>query len=188
MVKSPNTCIVIKNVILYDPYQHVVGFVELKNMGDTTYIKVRHNLADTKIELAINDYTYNLVAREFITELSPPIDLDRQILVSITHTKGNTTTTLASGDINIDRQPFSKALSRLPPLQAMLQDTKDTPIDRSGAPPPPIIDTLEQINSSAIKEIDEILRLVCTIDDEGKGICEICPYREFFYGENIEMK
>ena len=34
---------------------------------------------------------------------------------------------------------------------------------------------------NAVKEIDEILRKVCIID-EGRGQCETCPYREHFFG------
>jgi hypothetical protein len=44
----------------------------------------------------------------------------------------------------------------------------------------------EARNDNAIKEIDEILRKVCIIGENGKGQCESCPYREHFFGEAVE--
>jgi hypothetical protein len=33
-----------------------------------------------------------------------------------------------------------------------------------------------------VKEVDEVLRKACVIDEEGRGQCESCPYREYFFG------
>jgi|GEM_PF-2979511 len=38
---------------------------------------------------------------------------------------------------------------------------------------------------AAIKEIDEVLRKVCTIDADGKGQCETCPYRDHFFNFGV---
>ena len=43
-----------------------------------------------------------------------------------------------------------------------------------------------RVNDNAIKEIDEILRKVCVIDENGKGQCEGCPYREYFFGDAVD--
>jgi len=162
----------IKNVILYDPYASVVGFVELKNYGGgKTKIRVKDNLADADLTLTINGQIYNMTDQG-------DIDLEKEIRVSITQRNGNTTTTIASGELNIN-QPFSKSLATLPPLKAILQDINTQSIDRTS------VDKVEGKSNSAVREIDEILRAVCTVDDKGKGICEMCPYREFFFGENI---
>ena len=34
----------------------------------------------------------------------------------------------------------------------------------------------------AVKELDEALRAICIIDENGKGQCGSCPYREHFFG------
>lgn len=38
-------------------------------------------------------------------------------------------------------------------------------------------------NDEMVKELDEVFRKVCVIDENGKGQCESCPYREHFFGE-----
>jgi len=45
--------------------------------------------------------------------------------------------------------------------------------------------TAMSVNLAPIKEIDEVLRAACQIDDKKRGMCGACPYREFFYGEEI---
>jgi len=35
---------------------------------------------------------------------------------------------------------------------------------------------------SPVKEIDEILRAVCSVDEKKRGVCASCPYRDYFYG------
>jgi hypothetical protein len=172
--------IVIKNVILYDPYGHVVGFVELKNAGAGTYIKVKHNLAGIRLTLSINDDTHDMNIKDFATETSTPIDLDAQVKVSITERVGNTTTTLAYGSINEDEAkqitvPSTGALNEI------LQETEQGII----RPEPTIAIEEPPVKTSAVREIDEALRAICMIDEKGKGVCEMCPYRDFFYGETI---
>ena len=36
--------------------------------------------------------------------------------------------------------------------------------------------------SLPIAEVDQILREVCDVEDGEKGICETCPYRDYFFG------
>ena len=168
--------IIIKNVILYDPYGHVVGFVEFKNAVGGTAVKLRNNLADIHFDLSINEHIFNVEKRDFITEINPPIQLDNEIRISITQQNGNTTTTLAHGIINENQRPFSKALSKLPPLKSILQDTCGG-IDRTEH------SEIQPTATAAVHEIDEVLRAVCRVNDQGKGMCETCPYRGAFYGE-----
>jgi hypothetical protein len=172
---------------LYDPYGHVVGFVELKNAG-STFIKVKHNLAAVRLTMKINDDKYSMTVKDFTAQSPTPLDLDAEIKVEITERNGNTTTTLASGIINeeISQKPISRSLSSLPPIAAILSDTEQGITRPAPIFPVPEEEKEEQSQTSAIHEIDEVLRAVCQIDDKGKGVCQSCPYRDFFYGGNVE--
>jgi hypothetical protein len=35
--------------------------------------------------------------------------------------------------------------------------------------------------AAAVKEIDSVLKKVCSVDDIGRGECDKCPYREYFF-------
>jgi MoaA/NifB/PqqE/SkfB family radical SAM enzyme len=173
--------IIIKNVILYDPYGHVVGFVEFKNANGVTHMKVKHNLSAIRLTMAVNDDKYNMTVKDFTAESKVPIDLDSEIRVEITEKNGNTVATLASGVINEEQaKPISRSLNTLPPIAAILNHTEEGIIR-----PAPIFPVEETSQTSAIREVDEVLRAVCQIDEKGKGMCESCPYREFFFGEQV---
>jgi len=193
----------IKNVILYDHYQHVVGFVELKNIDAVTHIKVKHNLQESDVIVSVQNGARPPFYKGGIDvtggfSVSPPADLDDEVVICLVQKNGNTVTTLASGIINpnivhekptldaclpkgvacdsgvgYSPQPFSKSMANLPSIKSILKDT-ETPIDRTGAVK----------KTAAAREIDDILRAVCMVDSKGKGICQTCPYREFFFGEN----
>ena len=179
--------IVIKNVILYDQYQHVVGFVELKNNGQTQ-IKVKHNLADTDIIMTVTcggeEFIFNMDKKIFESSFPRMIDIESEIVVTLTHKDGNTVTKYAEGSLGMKSapKPFSKSIASLPPLKSILEDTDKKKIEREKPDSKKIEKT---VNTRAAREIDEVLRAICTIDDKGKGICESCPYREYFYGETV---
>jgi hypothetical protein len=42
------------------------------------------------------------------------------------------------------------------------------------------------VKPDAIKEIDAVIKKVCSVDEHGCGECDKCPYREYFF--NPEMK
>lgn len=170
--------VIIKNVILYDTYQNVVGFCELKNVDGQTRVKVKHNLNGVELLTTIN----GAVAGDTVF---PEINLEREVMVCLLQKNGNAVSTYASGIINpkpptanLPSKPFSKSIAALPPLQAILADTAEKPIKRNTA-----VKTAD-----TIREIDEVLRAVCTIDERKKGACQTCPYRDFFYGEEIQHK
>ena len=177
--------VIIKNVILYDRYQHVVGFAELKNLDGATQFKVKHNLADADLTLVIKagdeDFSFKMNKKNFEGTLSGAIDLDGEIIVNLTQKDGDTVTVFASGSLNVSKKPFSKALSTLPPLKSILTDTEKG-INRQKAADKEIE---KPAASRAAREIDEILRAICSVDDKGKGICETCPYRDYFFGETF---
>jgi hypothetical protein len=146
--------ILIRNVILYDRFGNVVGFVEFKKIDGVTHIRAKHNLI-VNPKLTINGKVFKM-------QDQGSIDLSGEILIDL---EG-----LASGELNSQAIRSASGESAEPPgaLKSILADTSQG-----------IIRPLEPK-----KEIDQVLRAVCSIDDRGKGICEGCPYREHFYGES----
>ena len=175
--------LVIKNIILYDNYQQVMGFVELKNLGSITEIKIKHNLDDKDLILTVatskDSHTFNVGDKHSFMSIKREINLDEQVAISLIQKNENEFITIATGIINEMRDIMMKAdLSIEPPrvvgaLKSILEETAVTPIERNPH------------RTMASREIDEVLRAVCTIDDKGKGICENCPYRDFFYEDKI---
>jgi len=179
--------IFIKNVILYDHYQNVVGFVELKNVEGRTRVKIKHNV-QTKTDNIIATVNNNIVG----DEITPPINLEDEIVVCLIQKDNSKVTTLASGILNpratvlpavgaqmqIEAEPhaLNSITEQISPLRAILDATENTPIDRTVIAKP-----------TAKHEIDEILRAVCTIGGDKKGVCVTCPYRDYFFGENIDI-
>jgi len=183
----------IKNVILYDHYQHVVGFVELKNIDQETLVKIKHNLDVTDLILSITvraeNFAFKMGEKNFSTSIKKQLDIDAEVVVAIMQKAEDDITTLASGIINPagpfkmgqakdGRMPLAdppEDLQAVGALKSILQDTQDTRIDRQNQTAP---------KTKAAREIDEVLRAVCTINDQGKGMCETCPYRDHFFGES----
>jgi len=67
-------------------------------------------------------------------------------------------------------------------LSAILDETEKQPISRKSA--------LREraFQTEAAREIDDLLRNVCSVNDAEHGICDKCPYREYFFGENIKQE
>ena len=172
----------IKSVILYDNYQNVVGFVEFKNLEANSSIKVKHNLDVKELILSINagteNHVFNMSDKNFAAGINREINLDQEVAVVLLQKEANNLTTVASGIINPSQNPpehVHDGLIAVGALKSILNDTAKSPIDRHPSH-----------KTKAAREVDEILRAVCSIDNRGKGMCESCPYREFFYGENID--
>jgi len=180
------TLVNIKNVILYDGYQHVVGFVELKNIANLTEVKVKHSLDVVELILSISadgkSHNLKMSGKNFTSSIKQEIDLTDEVTATILQQDGGNVITLASGVIN-PRCPYdnispiaqSGGVPAMGALKSILNDTAKSSIDRQVG-----------FRTHAAREIDEVLRAICTVDDKGKGICESCPYREFFYGENVD--
>ena len=187
--------LVIKNIILYDPWQQVSGFVELKtgNSGKTQ-VKVRHNLYDKDLLLSIvaggESQVFTLPERTSTHEISAAIDMTKEVVACLMQKDGNKVSTLASGAINLmsnEKLIMNNVgiIDNIVPegrggLEVILADTEILPISRKV-----MDDTPKTYQTEAAHEIDELLRAVCTVDDQGRGICETCPYREHFFGEPI---
>ena len=189
----------IKNVILYDHYQHVVGFVELKNFDQMTDVHVKHNLDEEELILSVTaggaNHAFRMEGKSFSTAIKQQIDVTEEVVVAIIQRQGEAVVTVASGVINPEepfklgkakdgRMPLAEPLQEqiqetqaVGALKSILNETKCSRIDRHAS---------TGYSTNAAREIDEVLRAVCTIGDNGKGLCESCPYREFFYGDNID--
>ena len=181
----------IKSVILYDPYQHVVGFVEFKSFGDATEIRTRHNLAERDLAVHITadgaSHTIPIGASgDHTTHIKAAIDLTREIVAVIMQKHASGVTTLASGSINLGKATAggASAATFRSGLGQILKDTERTPVNRGGAVGDVVGGPGGVVKSAATREIDEILRAICACESDGKGVCEMCPYRDFFFGES----
>ena len=174
----------IKNIILYDTWQNVSGFVELKNTGGRTQVKLRHSLSEKELVLSLveeggQSYMFQANGTNGIFEIKGAFDLSRELVACLCAREGNKVTTLASGIVNPRRKdaglkPDTKFQNVQPSdesIAAVIEETAFVPIRR-------------EEGSTAARvavEIDELLRKVCTVDDAGRGQCETCPYRDYFY-------
>ena len=152
----------IKNVILYDSLQNVSGFAELKIRADRTNIKVRHNISEDGLLLSVvaegeSSFVFALAGAQSLLELNARINPEREIFICVIKRDGGELNTLASGILN----------------QTSRKDAE-------------IIRIAEPIKPVEVNEVDAVLRKVCTIDEHGKGQCETCPYREYFYQFTLE--
>ena len=148
----------VKNVILYDEFGSVSGFVEFKIRRDRTDIKVRQNLNEKGLALSVIANgeavgTFEINGAQSSFELRRSIDAEKEIFVYLKRGEE----TIASGVINqgqIDRRIEVSEVIKTSPVEV-------------------------------VKELDEILRKVCIIDENGGGQCESCPYRDYFFGEGL---
>jgi len=172
----------VKNIILYDMFGSVVGFAEFKIRRDRADVKCRHNLNEKNLTLSV--VANGEAARNFeisgvqsLFEIRGRIDAEKEIFVYIN--KGGET--LASGVVNEARVCHSEERSDeesqvRTDKSASTRDSSTSLGMTSGA----------QDDMQAIKELDEAIRKLCIIDENGKGQCETCPYREHFFGGAIE--
>ena len=215
----------IKNIILYDPWHQVSGFIEFKkSQPGKTFLKLRHTFPQSELVLSVTadgkSHIFAVKSMHENCEIAAGIDLCSEVFACIMHRVGNKVTTLASGAINLTEDQSSSASEPLgggaasvlteerglsdrtedvrkpsefpqrargatgaaPPqqtgcLHAIVEETENAPIKRAGGEKP-----------LAVREIDEALRAVCCIDDKGKGMCESCPYREYFYEFTLDHK
>jgi len=187
--------LLIKNVILYDIYGHVVGFVEVKNSGTSCRIRVKHNIVEDSLTLDVNGQKLSLPDAIFEADVAY-IDITKPITITITQEFSGSSIVMASGSVNNEEIPEPEldpqlplaeqapliavsSLSKLPPIKTLLEDTKHS-IDRSVAP-------IEKPGAiEAVREVNEALRAICKVDEHGNGICNECPYREFFFGAKMD--
>ena len=151
--------LITKNIILYDEFGNVSGFAEFKIRSNKADIKVRHNLGNDVLQLSV--VANGEAAKLFkITGASSNIELldrvDAEKEIFVCLRKDEVT--IASGVIN--------------------QGSIDRRIE--------VPEVVETSHVEAVKELDEVLRRICVIDENGRGQCESCPYREHFFGGVVE--
>jgi hypothetical protein len=199
----------IKNVILYDAHGHVSGFVELKIRESYTAVKVRHNLftesanstaEERNLLLSVTAdgaephvFAFSAVQAEF--DIRARIDPACEIVVCIIGKKGASLATVASGAVNegiggksADRGPRTAGDEE---LKAKNERRVTADMPDITFPPPPTNTALdaagdtqekaEPVKSAEAREVDAVLRAVCEIDEGGRGVCETCPYRDYFF-------
>ena len=174
----------IKNIILYDSLQNVSGFAELKIRTDRTSIKVRHNISEDGLLLSVvaegeSSFVFALTGAQSLLELNARINPEREIFICVIKREGGEMNTLASGILNQDRKNIKKR-----PVTA--REIRDEIAEQSA--PAEIIRLAEPIKPVEVNEVDAVLRKVCTIDEHGKGQCETCPYRDYFYQFTLERE
>lgn len=157
----------IKNIILYDEHGNVSGFAEFKIRGHATNIKVRYNDgggAALQFSIVANGEaakTFRMTGVQSLFEMRGRIDAELEIFVSVSRCENGEMKTLASGVINENRINAEEHLSG------------------TAAEVHPEVPA---VNHEALEELDEAIRKICVIDENGKGQCETCPYREHFFG------
>ena len=156
--------LVVKNIILRDSADNVMGFIELQKRGDITTIKARHNLDGNNIIISVtsNEQTFYSETNDF--KINEKIDLTNEIVGLFVQKEENDLQVLASGIIN----PSGNSMPKIAAITREIADeatNADTPVHQT----------------TAAREIDDILRRACNFDDDGVSACTDCPYREHFY-------
>ena len=181
----------VKNIILYDALQNVSGFVEFKIRADRTDIKVRYNsFAEEGLLLSVvaegeYSYVFSLAGDQSLFELKCRLEPAKEIFVCVIKKEGQEIRTLASGILNQDRKNLKKRAMNAKEIREEIDEIgrgeyyieKDNGVRQLIAEP---------VKTEEAQEVDEVLRKVCTIGDDGKGQCESCPYREHFYTFTLE--
>jgi len=148
--------LITKNIILYDGRGGVSGFAEFKIRSHKADIKVRHNLGPDLMQFSV---------------------LANGGAAMVFKIAG----TVASFEL-FDRIDAEKEIFVLL--------GRDGETLASGVVNQGLVDrqveVSEKVTVEPVKELDEILRKVCVIDENGQGQCETCPYREHFFGEALE--
>ena len=174
--------LVIKNIILYDPFGNVGGFAEFKIRGDRTNIRVRYNDGGSDVSLfsiVANGEplaTFEITGVQTLLEFRGRIDAEREIFICISTREGGEVKTLASGVINSGNAKHPASQSEAP-LYPEGTTESNSVLDETAV--------VEPSKSAAVAELDEALRKICIIDEHGRGQCETCPYREHFFGRAL---
>jgi hypothetical protein len=175
----------IKNIVLYDGFGNVIGFAEFKIRRDRTDIKVRHNLflgskevgEDERVGLLFGvlaeghpEKVFVITGAQSFFEIRGRLNPEKEIFVRLGTRGGDEWQVLASGIVN---QTKVVSISRTTKVVAHEDDaTEDLPV---------VADRVE-----AVEELNEALRHICIIDEEGRGQCDGCPYREYFFEKALE--
>ena len=158
---------VIKNIILYDEFGNVAGFAEFKIRTGRASIKVRYNdyggvpLVFNVIANGERVGAFGIAGVQSLFEMHVNINAEKEIFVSVGKRENGEVRTLASGVVNENMVEKAQAVD-----EKVIEKCDELPV----------------IKNNAVTELDQIIRKVCIVGEDGKGQCETCPYREHFFG------
>lgn len=186
----------VKNIILYDEFGNVSGFVEFKIRCDRANIKVRYNDGAGGALLIFNVVAngetmkpFQITGVQSLFEVRSVIDAENEIFVCISKRVNGELKTLASGVVNEAKiqTPYKTDLNHHAVSEGAHIASAEPVRDMS------CLKTVEDVpkqqlvaKSEEVQELDEAIRKICTIDEDGKGQCESCPYREHFFNVVVE--
>jgi len=151
--------LVIKDIVLVDKSDTVMGFVQIRVEETKTIIKIGHNYQEKNIMLSLSTHcgtnAFSLSGNQDEFILSEQIDASREIFAVLIKRDGHDILSLASGIVNME--------GTAKPVYTLS--------DSNNYSPPP---------SSAI-EIDDLLRSVCADNVHNIHNCKDCPYRKDFF-------
>jgi len=148
-----------------DKSETVMGYVNLRIEGRSTNIKVGHNYNEQNIILSLssnsgtNAFSLGNNEEEFI--LDERIDATREIFAILIKREGGEIVSLASGIVNMEQKIVGGELNNT------IQSGERI---------------IEQfVPKSNAKEIDDLLRSVCSQNVHDIHNCKNCPYRMDFF-------
>ena len=172
----------IRNIVLYSSDQEVVGFVEFRITPKDTTCYIKHSINEPGLILSIVADGKSIVMPLGEGELSikDKIDSNREIFVSIVRRYGEEVVALASGVVNLSNTRTPKFR---PQVETTLTPAELKPIEATAS----IDGVRPQFQTVAAKEVDDLLREVCSFEQDGINACKKCPYREKFFEFGMEI-
>ncbi|MCL2851259.1 MAG: hypothetical protein FWE01_02760 [Firmicutes bacterium] len=185
----------IANIILYDKTSEVMGFVELQSDNGQTIASIQHNISGNGLifSLSYKDQTHAFSLSKgpkIVFTINQELDLGQEIFAFITRKEKDKLSAVASGVMNIAEKLVKSETITLPteePVQIPQPEPQEQEFDHV---PEPIHDapqgkieselkSVEVLNRA--KEVDQVLRAVCSFEEGGLNACKACPYREHFF-------
>lgn len=168
--------LVIKNIVLKDRSDTVMGYVELRVENGKTNVRVGHNYSDVNIMLSVSSYSgtnaFPLFENEEEFILNEEINTEREIFAILLKRENGEIMSLASGVVNMEQDKekiiANDKLWNSEAEQIILHKKEEK--DEGSIPPPHIA-----------KEIDDLLRSVCAENVHDIHNCKDCPYRQQFF-------
>ena len=179
----------VKNIILYDADANVVGFVELVIEVTRTTMKVGHNFDKEGLILSMtaggHQQTFNLESSEKFS-VGTEIDLkDEVFVVLMRRGQGELASGISSGGA-VDKMRKGDLPRVVVDVGAEMQSQCQKNVGVGEDLTKPLLDMLGEevvpkLQTVAAKEVDEMLRVACSFEQEGLNACEKCPYRQDFF-------
>jgi len=177
----------IKDILLYDRERQVQGYVRCRHdktrRSTRCTINVGHNLDQSGLVLAMDydgrSHVFNLDnGGEFMMEDGP--DLTREVFTSIIGRRPDgELEILASGIINMN-QTGARSVAQMKTRRGGDQVAK--PLCSPASMVPSISPIPKPDHQTAVaREVDELLRKVCSYESDGETACAECPYRDSFF-------